>query len=84
MLGLSTRAIEHNFDNCVEPAIQEMGLQWASWVLGEDGSSGQKAIVIQVEKIHGLMKTVAYGLDGDPVAVETVAELAAAIRSRVA
>ena len=82
MLGLSTRAIEHNFDNCVEPAIKEMGLQWASWVLGEDGSSGQKAIVIQVEKIHGLMKAVAYGLDGDPVAVETVAELAAAIRSR--
>ena len=81
-MGRSERAIALNWDNCVGPAIKEMGLELASWVLGEDGSSGQKALVIQVEKVGDTNKAVLYGLDGDPIVVVSVAEVAAAIRER--
>ena len=50
-MGTSERAITPNFDRVVEPAIMQLGLEFCSWVLGEDGTSGQKAIVIQVERI---------------------------------
>jgi len=80
-MGTSERAITPNFDRVVEPAIMQLGLEFCSWVLGEDGTSGQKAIVIQVEQIceH---QAVAYGFDGDPVVVSSVADLAAKNRER--
>ena len=82
MMGTSEKAITKNVDECLLPTVRELGLQDASWVLGEDGTSTQKRVDIVAEMRNGELLPIAYGLDGDPVVVRDVSELVAAIRTR--
>jgi hypothetical protein len=82
MMGMSDAAIEHNLETCVIPAIYELGLQSVGWLLAEDGTSAQKRIDIQVETVAGAVRAVAYGLNGEPFPVDSVAKLAEAVKRR--
>ena len=78
MMGTSDQIIGNNLDNVVLPLLERFGLLDCMMELCEDGTSNQLRLDIVVED----STKAAYGINGGPFEVESLGQLAQALRER--